>query len=220
MLKKLTVATFSGAALLLSAQANADVMGVLAGTTGAGGNTWTNVHASVSGGSGFTNGAGVGFAGSTPYTVTGFGLAGTTQATALAANDFVTWGLSFNQAWNLDSFDIAYLRGSQGPDDMAIQISINGGPFTNVHTDTAVATTTELHQNINLQAFDNVTSVSFRMLGWLAGNTTTTNGWFQFQNNANIQSGSFRLNATAVPEPAAAGLLGLLALGLLRRRYS
>ena len=62
-------------------------------------------------------------------------------------------------------------------------------------------------------SFDNVTSVLFRAVLWNGQSL----GTFDFENTAAIGGASFQLNASAVPEPASAGLLGLAGLALLRR---
>ncbi len=214
-IKSLITSFAAAAALMFTAQANADVMGTLVSGPGpgSGNSSWTNVHASVIGGAGYGVAAGLSNPGGTfsVYTVTGAGT--TTQAAAITASDFFTWGLSFNQPWNLDNFSMRYGRNSTGPQALRVQISINGGAFVDTTLlDTTVAEAGEEMLNVDLSSFDNVTSVSFRAVLW--------NGTGQFSplNSANINNASFRLNASAVPEPATAGLLGLAGLAMLRRR--
>jgi hypothetical protein len=158
------------------------------------------------------------------YAVTGFDA--TSQAGAIAANNFVQWGLDFNQAFDLTDFIVRFARSSTpapfgGPVNLIIQMSVNGGAFSTVLTDTTVATAGENSPVVDLSAFDNVTSVDFRYYGW---NGVVNSGSFQFQNGTGINTpaASFKLQGTlsVVPEPAVAGLLGLMALGLLRRRHA
>jgi hypothetical protein len=147
------------------------------------------------------------------------GATATTQANAIAASEFITWGLSFGNPWNLDNFSIRYDRdtisGQIGPAALRVQVSVNGGAFVDTSLlDTTVSDTGEEALNVDLSAFDNVTAITFRAVIW----NGQASGLFDFENSANIGNASFRLNATAVPEPATAGLLGLAGLALLRRR--
>lgn len=214
-IKSLITSFVAAAALMFTAQANADVMADLVSGPGAGGSSFTNVHPSVIGGAGYTKGTGLNFPTGTFANYTVNGATSTTQAGAVTASDFNTWGLSFNQPWNLDSFSLRYGRSSTGPTALRVQIAINGGAFTDTALlDTTVSDAGEEVLNVDLSSFDNVTSVSFRAVIWNGAST----GTFSFLNSANIGNASFRLNASAVPEPATAGLLGLAGLAMLRRR--
>jgi hypothetical protein len=217
-MKYLIPVVAASAALFVSAQANADVMGELVSGSGAGGSSWQNVHGDVDGGAGLTKAAGLNFPGGTHSVFSVNGATSADQASAITATDFVTWAISFTNPWNLDNFSIRYDRdtisGQVGPAAIAVQVSINGGGFVNVHTDTAVSTTGEEHLNVDLSSFDNVMDVTFRAVLW----NGQSSGIFKFENSTNIGNAAFRLNATAVPEPASIGLLGLAGLTMLRRR--
>jgi hypothetical protein len=219
-MKYLVPVIAASAALFVSAQAHADVMGELvSGSGGAGNSSWTDVHATVVGGSGYTKAAGLNHPGGSFSTFTVSGATNTTQAGAISTNDTITWGLNFANPWNLDNFSIRFDRdtisGNVGPAAIRIQIAVNGGSFVDTAlTDTAVSATGVEYLNQSLSSFDNVTSVLFRAVLWNGQNL----GQFDFENSANIGGASFQLNASAVPEPATAGLLGLAGLALLRRR--
>jgi hypothetical protein len=219
-MKYLIPVVAASAALFVSAQANADVMGELvSGSGSAGTSSWSDVHGDVVGGSGYTKGNGLTYPPGTSYTsYTVSNATATTQAGGLAALDTVTWHLAFANPWNLDSFSIRFDReaisGQAGPAAIAVQLSVNGGSFVDVLTDTTVSTTGEEHLNVSLAAFDNVTNATFRAILW----NGTTSGQFDFENSANIGGASFQLNASPIPEPASVGLLGLAGLALLRRR--
>lgn len=207
------------AGLFVASQASADVMGELVSGPGAGGSTWTDVNPDVDGGAGMTKAAGLGFPGGSHSVFSVNGATSTTQASAITATDFVTWGLSFANPWNLDNFSIRFDRdtisGQVGPAAIRVQISVNGGGFVDTALlDTTVSDTGEEHLNVDLSSFDNVMDVSFRAVLW----NGQASGIFKFENSANIGGAAFQLNASPVPEPAAAGLLGLAGLALLRRR--
>src|SRR5688572_2537502 len=110
-MKYLVPIVAASAALFLSAQAKADVMGELvSGSGGAGNSSWTDVHATVVGGSGYTKAAGLNHPAGTFSTYTVNGATNTTQAGAISTNDSITWGLTFANPWNLDNFSIRFDR--------------------------------------------------------------------------------------------------------------
>ncbi len=203
------------AALMAAVDARADAMATLVSGPTTGGSSYINVHPSVVGGTGLTKGSGLNFPSTSHSTFTVNGANASSQAAAITANDFVTWGLSFDQPWDLDNFSIRVDRNSSGPPNITVQLAVNGSStFTSVLTNTITTTGVE-YLNVSLAAFDNVTSVSFRAVFWGA---SSGGGEMDFENSANINGGTFILNATAIPEPATAGLLGLAGLAMLRRR--
>jgi hypothetical protein len=215
MLKKCLITTFATAGvLILSASARADVMATLISGPNKSDSSYTGVHPNVVGGAGLGNGAGLTYPVGTFTTYTVQGANASSLANAVTNNDYVTWGLSFADAWDLDGFSLRFDRNSSGPPNIEVQISVNGGAFTPVLTE-SFGTAGEEHINVPLTAFDNVTSVTFRAYLWGA---SSGGGQMDFENSANIGNGTFQLFATAVPEPASIGLLGLAGLALLRRR--
>lgn len=211
----LITAGAAAAVLLATAEARADAMATLVSGPTTGGSTFINVHPTVVGGAGLTKGAGLNFPSSSNSTFTVNGANAANQANAITAQDFVTWGLSFDQPWDLDDFSIRVDRNSSGPPNITVQLAINGSStFTSVFTDN-FGTAGEENLAISLAAFDNVTSVTFRAVFWGASSGA---GETDFENSANIGGGTFILNASAIPEPATAGLLGLAGLAMLRRR--
>jgi hypothetical protein len=103
-----------------------------------------------------------------------------------------------------------------GPTTLEIQLSINGGSYSTVFTDDAVADqdSPEVNHGINLSAFDNVTSATFRLFGFTPENS---NGQFYIQNFASIEGNrgiAVHGTLSAIPEPAAV-LFGTLICGIL-----
>jgi predicted extracellular nuclease len=95
-------------------------------------------------------------------------------ASAQTANDFLQWGFTSTTAYDLTDFDIRYDRSGTGPNSLAIQASINGGSFQTIFTDTNVNEAGENNLDIDLSAFDNVTSATFRLFAWGARSSQGT----------------------------------------------
>ncbi|MGF1532572.1 MAG: DUF5689 domain-containing protein [Bernardetiaceae bacterium] len=124
----------------------------------------------LSRGAGLTENAGAGF-NSRGWTQTG-GL-----AQAKADNSYLEWGFTATTAYNLSTMSIRFYRSSTGPSDVVIEVSINGGAYQSVYTNNAVTTSTGGASNISgidLSAFTNVTSATFRMYGFGASSGTGT----------------------------------------------
>ena len=221
-MKKCLIASAAAAAFLFTAQANADVLATLvSGPNGPGGSTYSFTAPIVAGvNKAYTlgdtgTGSGLSFPTGTHTTFTVRNVNQATSGAAITAVDYVTWGLTFAEPYNLDDFSIRFDKDANGADDVILQLSVNGGAYANVLTDTAVNAAGEEHLNVSLATFDNVSSFVMRAVLF---NATTQTGIFDFENSANIGNGAFRLNGTPVPEPATAGLLGLAGLAMLRRR--
>jgi hypothetical protein len=144
----------------------------------------------------------------------------TSQAAAIAAGDFITWSFSSAAGVDLTSFNIRYDRSNSGPTSLVIQLDAGSG-FTTVHTDTSINASGEDNLGIDLSAFDNVTSGTFRLVAWGG----STGGTFDFENSAPIgvigsQNVSFVLEGEPVPEPATMTVLAAAGLLAARRRKS
>jgi hypothetical protein len=163
----------------------------------------------------FTRGFGLSPAGasstfnSDDFTVSGI------EANAVTNGDFITWGFASATPYDLTDFDIRYDRSANGPTGIRIDFQANGGVFQTVWSDATVNENGETIIGTSLASFSNVSTGTFRLLGFGA---TASNGTFDFENAAAISSpnSSFQLNGTptaAVPEPASFACLGVLVLG-------
>lgn len=146
----------------------------------------------------------------------------TTQAAAIAGGNFISWSFTSSLGMNLSKAKISYSRSSVSSfDDMVIQIDTGSG-FVDVFSDNDISTTTATGEvnTIDLSAFDNVTSATFRLVGW---NATSTSAAFRFNNNAGVgtigaSNVSFLLEGEPVPEPATMAILAAAGLVAARRR--
>lgn len=124
--------------------------------------------------------------------------------------DYVQWGWSASTAqFNLEDITIQYDRSSTGPAQLAILLSINGGAFQNIFSDSSVQIGDETH-TIGLTAFDNVASATFRLFGFSASSTGGTLDIERF--NADPEPSRailVRGFQVAVPEPGCLWLVGL-----------
>lgn len=152
---------------------------------------------------GYTRGSGLTvFAGET-FNSSGFTTNGA-ESDAVDNGDFITWGFTSTTALHLTSFDIRYDRSGTGPASLRIDLNAGSG-FSEVFRDPAVSATSEDNLAISLASFTNVTSATFRLVGWGA---SSTGGTFDFENAPAISSpaSSFQLHgelaAVSVPEPA------------------
>jgi hypothetical protein len=173
----------------------------------------------------YTRGSGLSPAGaSSTFNSSGFTVGGT-EANAVTNGDFITWGFTSATPFDLTDFGIRYDRSANGPSGIRIDFQANGGAFQTVLSDAAVSDLGETIIGTSLASFGNVTSGTFRLIGFGA---SATAGTFDFENDAAISSpdSSFQLNGTptAVPEPASAVIVGTLFLGSVvgarLRRYS
>ena len=131
---------------------------------------------------------------------------GTDVATALAAGDFFEWGFTSTSAYNLDDLDIRYDRSGNGPQDVDIQLSINGGAFTSIHSATGISPGGNTVADIDLTSFDDVTSATFRLFAF---NATNGNGTFDVENAFNGAAIVVNGTLSAVPEPASLVMVGV-----------
>jgi MYXO-CTERM domain-containing protein len=136
------------------------------------------------------------------------------------ATDFLEWGWSTSQPFDLTSLDLRYDRSASGPSGVDIQLSVNGGAFTSVFTDPSVDEAGEDVVNISLTAYTGVTSATFRLFGSGASSGT---GTFDIEPLTGVSpAAGIMVSGTAlpVPEPSSQALALLAGLGLLfvRRR--
>lgn len=172
-------------------------------------------------GTGYSRGNGLTLASGGTFNSQGFNLNGN-EAAAISSNDFVEWSFTSSSAIDLTSFDIRYDRSAEGPSELRIDFSSNGGAFTTVHNDANVSVLGENNLGIILNS-TGVTAGAFRLFAWGA---TDTNGTFDLENNASIgvdgaNPVSFELNGTitSVPEPSSISLVSLMGCSALVAAY-
>lgn len=129
--------------------------------------------------------------------------------------------ITFDDAVDLTSLDLAYDRSNSGPNAISIDIAVNGAVFFDFFVDTAVAENSTSTASLDLSAFGAVTSFGFVILGY---NATLEAGTFDLENRltggqAVVLSGELSPSAV-IPLPAAGLLLlgGLGGLALVKRR--
>ena len=145
--------------------------------------------------------------GTSSFNSDGWDTSNASFADAIADQEFLTWGWTSSPSLALGRLELRYDRSSQGPDQMRIDLAVNGGAFSTVYTDLAVSTTGTDALNIDLTSFTGVTSAVFRLVAFGA---TNGNGTFDIEN---YQTGPNRgIAVFAVPEPASLTLMGVAAL--------
>ncbi|MGE0378885.1 MAG: PEP-CTERM sorting domain-containing protein, partial [Planctomycetaceae bacterium] len=127
-------------------------------------------------------------------------------ANAITANEYLEWGFTSTQTYDLSDLDIRYDALGNGPENLAIQASINGGGFQTIYTDDAVATGGFDAANIDLSSFASVTSAVFRLFAWNANNA---NGRLNVENSTSFGNAAIVVNGVAIPEPASLVMMGL-----------
>jgi hypothetical protein len=186
-------------------------------SSGSTGGTVKNQNALISSATVYTRGSGLVFTTGSTFNSADFE-EGTDKATAIAANNFITWSFT-STGVDLTDFSIAYDRSSSGPTAGVIQLSVNGGAFVDVLVDNSISDPVETNLNVDLSSFDNVLSGTFRFVGW---NASSTAGTFDFENNSAINpttASSFKLTGVeAVPEPATMAVLAAIGLAAARKR--
>ncbi|HBE68018.1 MAG TPA: hypothetical protein DDW52_07695 [Planctomycetaceae bacterium] len=136
----------------------------------------------------------------------------------LSSDKYIQWGWSAStQNVDLTNMTLQYDVSDKGPDQLVIAISVDGGSFSTIFTDTAVDPSDETH-TIDLSAFTNVETATFRLFGFDADDPGGTLDIEEIVEDG--ARGIFvRGDLSAVPEPSCLGLLGFAALtGCLRRR--
>jgi hypothetical protein len=166
-------------------------------------------------------GSGIVQANGSTFNSSGFSTSSTSFADAVTEGDYLSFGFTTTTPVDLTDMDIRYDRSGTGPNQLQIQLSVNGGLFTPVFTDNSVSDLGEDNLSIPLSLFTNVTSATFRTPKFGA---TSTNGTFDIEtiNFAGGGTVGIEVRGTAsatVPEPTALVLVGLACsgLGLFRR---
>ena len=148
-------------------------------------------------------------------------------STALAPNigggDYISWGWSSSPAYDLDALFIEYDTSGAGPEQLVITAQFNAAPPLIVFQDFAVNPGDE-ELELDLTAFDAITSAEFRLFGYDADNLGGTldierydldpTDFAPFPDRGIILTGEL----TAVPEPASFAVLGIVGSACLYRR--
>ena len=141
-------------------------------------------------------------------------------ANALLDEDYLEFGFSSSDAYDLTSLDIRYDRSNTGPSNIELLASTDGFLFGSIFSDSAISASGELN-SIDLSSFTNITNLTFRLVGWGA---TTSVGTFDIENAGSLGGEGIQINGelaviAAVPLPAGLPLMlgGLGMLGLARR---
>lgn len=163
------------------------------------------------------------------------------NASTKPTTDYLEWTFTptIGKVFDFATMDIRYRSSAQGggsqrgPRDIAIEVSVDGGTYASVHSNTTLGSTGQTH-SINLSALTDVSvSATFRLYGWDAQNG---NGVFTLEDMTEVNSGTGLADnsygtaiivygddvtpVTYVPVPPALPLLaaGVGGLAILRRR--
>lgn len=122
------------------------------------------------------------------------------------------WTASPTFGFDLDNLEIQYRRTGSGPKDLQIRMSQNNfSSFTTILTTSTVVANSNVFQDINLTAYNNVTSALFRIYGYNANNGS---GQLDLTNFVTTPAAfAVRVNGVAAtPEPTSFAVFGLGAL--------
>jgi hypothetical protein len=138
-------------------------------------------------------------------------------ANAIMAEDYLAWGLSSNLAFKLDQLSLRYDRSLGGPQQLAVQLSLNDGvTYDTIWLDTEVADDSSDFHEIDLSSWQESTQARFRMVGWKAAGLA---GTFDIENYQSSPVRSLTVTgsipSSPVPELSAVQIWGVGALGLL-----
>ena len=145
---------------------------------------------------------------------TGFTSAG--AANAIAANQFVTFGLTVSNGYTLSFASVArfdYFRSPSGPTNGLLQYQVGGGPFTDLANLTYSAVSSgeaigviDLSGITALQNVGASTPVIFRIVNF--GGTSSSGTWYIY-NTAGTLANDLAISGTIKPVSPAAPTLGL-----------
>lgn len=136
------------------------------------------------------------------------------------SDDFLAFGWSGSSVtYDLTDLTWQYDRNPNGPEQIVMTLSANGGPELVVFSDSFVDPSDET-ATIDLSTFDAVDSAQFRVYGFDA---VTSTGTFDIEEivDGGARGILIRGEVTAVPEPstvAAMASIGALAVARVRRR--
>jgi hypothetical protein len=136
---------------------------------------------------------------------------------ALGDNDYLEFGFSSANTYDMTSLDIRYDRSGTGPMQIELFASTDGALYSSIFSDPSVGVNGEVN-TIDLSSFAGVMGLTFHLFGWGAGNS----GTFDIENAASFGGNGIRINGTqvaAVPLPAGLPLLAVALgmIGLVRR---
>ncbi|MEM6853326.1 MAG: PEP-CTERM sorting domain-containing protein [Planctomycetota bacterium] len=159
------------------------------------------------------------------FNFSGWDTASTSFAAAVAANDFWTWGfdvtgLGAGETLDLTDFDIRLDRSGSGPDDVDIQVAVNGGTASTVFThDYGDSSAGVNFLDIDLSAFTGLSNGDSVVFTLAAYNSESSGGTFDLE-TITFPGGNdaIVINGTVIPEPASLVLIGLGSLAMLSRR--
>ncbi|MBX3436219.1 MAG: PEP-CTERM sorting domain-containing protein [Planctomycetaceae bacterium] len=200
------------AAVAACKEANADL--ILSYVAGNSGSIAPSFEAEYVTGSSLTGGPGIAFHGG-EFSWSQWG--GASLSDAILNNDYFQWGFTSTHKFHLSDLDIRYDTLGNGPKSLAIQVSINGGAFQTIYTDTAVSVSGFNATDIDLSAFSGVTSAVFRLFAW---NARHDHGRLDLRNSSTFGNAAIVVNGRATPEPASLAMMGVAccAFAVVRRR--
>lgn len=144
---------------------------------------------------------------------------------ALAANDLWTWGFTVDSGpVNLTALSLALQKSADGPDDVDVQASINGGTGFSVLSQSFGGSTAvnsfSANQIGSVPTLNTGDSIAFTLTGF---NSASPFGSLSLQGIPGSTAGLIvEGTLVAIPEPTTTSLLalGLIGCGLVRRRKS
>ena len=141
------------------------------------------------------------------------------------SNDYLEWGWSSSDPLDLTDLDLRYDRSNSGPAEIEISLAVNDGDFESIFVDADVSVAGEDNLDIDLSAFSNVTSATFRLFGAHAEAFTGTLD-IEPITAVSPPRGIVVNGITAVPEPEGltllliASLSGVFLIAEVRKRSS
>ena len=141
------------------------------------------------------------------------------------SNDYLEWGWTSSDPLDLTDLDLRYDRSNSGPAEIEISLAVNGGNFESIFVDPDVSVAGEDNLDVDLSAFTNVTSATFRLFGAHADAFTGTLD-IEPLTVVSPPRGIVVNGVTAVPEPEGLTLLliaclsGVFLIAKVRKKSS